>query len=266
MSVQEHESEYPALQRGRQCINTSISAQASPFPVRGIWSPTFHFFGRINWMSFSYRRTRQCFISTKAAAPKQSILPTSQWVYDKISSIFYPVSFNYSIADSIKLKRVIVKKNENNTFEVDSITSHHFLHWDEYKILSEEVKERLVTYYSCPVSNCICKPKTLLFHCNCLNESSEEQIDKIWRLSLLENAHRLKVIGDVETLSQMSYLSRIKQQFPKLEILFDFNSRRYDIKWKRNSQIHINSRLITLVTKGEERIFHIRGDNQWFVF
>ena len=96
MSVQEHESEYPALQRGRQCINTSISAQASPFPVRGIWSPTFHFFGRINWMSFSYRRTRQCFISTKAAAPKQSILPTSQWVYGKISSIFYPVSFNYS--------------------------------------------------------------------------------------------------------------------------------------------------------------------------
>ena len=170
------------------------------------------------------------------------------------------------ITDSIKLKRVIVKKDENNTFEVDSITSHHYLNLKKYKILSEEVKEKLVTYYSCPVINCICKPKTLLFHCNCLNESSEEQIDKIWGLSLLENAHRLKVIGDVETLSQMSYLSRIKQLFPKLEILFDFNSRRYDIKWKRNSKIHINSRLITLVAKGEETIFHIREDNQWFVF
>ena len=170
------------------------------------------------------------------------------------------------IIDSIKLKWVIVKKNENNTFEVDSITSHHFFYRKDYNILKEEFRGRLITYYSCPVSNCICKPKTLLFHCNCLNESSEELIDKIWGLSLLENAHRLKVIGDVETLSQMSYLSRIKQQFPKLEILFDFNSRRYDIKWNRNSQININSRFITLVTKGEERIFHIRGDNQWFVF
>ena len=65
------------------------------------------------------------------------------------------------ITDSIKLKRVIVKKNENNTFEVDSITSHHYLHWNEYNILKEEVRKRLVTYYSWPVSNCICKPKIL---------------------------------------------------------------------------------------------------------
>ena len=67
------------------------------------------------------------------------------------------------ITDSIKLKRVIVKKNENNTFEVDSITSHHFLNRNEYNILNEKVRERLVTYYSCPVSNCICKPKNLWF-------------------------------------------------------------------------------------------------------
>ena len=163
------------------------------------------------------------------------------------------------ITDSIKLKRVIVKRNENNTFEVDSITSHHYLHWNEYNIFNKKVRERLVTYYSCPVSNCICKPKTLLFHCKCLNESSEELIDEIWGFSLLEKAHRLKVIGDVETLSQMSYLSRIKQQFPKLEILFDFSSWRNDIKWDWNSQININSWLITLVAKGEERIFNIRG-------
>ena len=170
------------------------------------------------------------------------------------------------ITDSIKLKRVIVKKNENNTFEVYLITSHNYLHWKDYNILDEEVKERLVTYYSCPVSNCICKPKTLLFHCNCLNESSEELIDKIWGLSLLENAHWLKVYGDVKTLSEISYLSRIKQQFPKLEILFDYYSRRYDIEWEGDDEIYINSRLITLVTKGEEKIFHISGDNQWFVF
>ena len=44
------------------------------------------------------------------------------------------------IADSIKLKRVIVKKNENNTFEVDSITYHHFLDRDEYNILNKEDK------------------------------------------------------------------------------------------------------------------------------
>ena len=135
------------------------------------------------------------------------------------------------ITDSIKLKRVIVKKDENNTFEVDSITSHHLLDIDEYNILSEEVKERLVTYYSCPVSNCICKPKTLLFHCKCLNESSEEQIDEIWGLSLLENAHQLRVIRDVEAFSEINYLSRIKQQFPKLEILFNFRSWRDDSEW-----------------------------------
>ena len=131
--------------------------------------------------------------------------------------------------------------------------------------MDEEVKERLVTYYSCPVSNCICKPKTLLFHCNCLNESSEELIDKIWGLSLLENAHRLKVIGDVKTLSKISYFSRIKQQFPKLEIFFDFYTWRHDIEWDEYDRIYINSRLITWVANGEERIFHISGDDKWYV-
>ena len=128
------------------------------------------------------------------------------------------------ITNSIKLKRVIVKKDENNIFEVDSIASHNFLHWKEYNILNEKVKERLATYYSCPVSNCICKPKSLWFKNEYPNKMSEERIDEIWRLSLLENANQLKVIGAVETLSQMSYLSRIKQQFPKIEILIEFYS------------------------------------------
>ena len=123
------------------------------------------------------------------------------------------------ITDSIKLKRVIVKKNENNNFEVDSVTSHHFLDRDEYNILSEEVREKLATYYSCPVSNCICKPKILWFKKEHLNEAFKEQIDEIRGLSLLENAHQLKVDGVVKTFSQISNLSRVKQQLPKLEIL-----------------------------------------------
>ena len=168
------------------------------------------------------------------------------------------------ITDSIKLKRVIVKKNENNTFEVDSITYHHYLHWDEYDILDEEVRERLVTYYSCPVSNCICKPKILWFKNEYLYEISEEQINEIWRLSLLENAHQLKVDGDVETFSEISHLSRIKQQFPKLEILFDIKSWRYYSEWDWASSIYTKSRLITLVNNGEERIFHINEDGEWF--
>ena len=170
------------------------------------------------------------------------------------------------ITDSIKLKRVILKKNENNTFEVDSITSHHYLDRDQYNILSEVVRERLATYYSCPVSNCICKPKILWFEKECFNEMFEELVDEIWELSLLENVHRLKVGGEVETFSELSYLSRIKQQFPKLEILFDFYPCRNDIEWDKNSQININSRLITWVAKGEERIFHIRGDEKLSIF
>ena len=126
------------------------------------------------------------------------------------------------IADSIELKRVIVKKNKNNTFEVNSITPHHYLDWDEYNILNEEVRERLATYYSCPISNCICKPNILWFKKKLLSRMFEEQIDEIWGLSLLENAHRLKVNGIVSTLSEISYLSKIKQQFPKLEIFFNF--------------------------------------------
>ena len=169
------------------------------------------------------------------------------------------------ITDSIWLKRVIVKKDEYNIFEVNSITSHHFFHWKKYNILRKEVKEKLVTYYSCPVSNCIWKPKILWFKNEYHNEISEVQIDEMWGLSLLDNAHRLKVIENVETLSKISYLSRIKQQFPKLEILFDFYSRRDDIEWEGDDEIEINSRLITLVTNGEERIFHISGDKKWFV-
>ena len=168
------------------------------------------------------------------------------------------------IADSIKLKRLIVKKNENNTFEVYSITSHHFLDWNKYNILSEEVRERLVTYYSCPVSNCICKPKTLLLSSYNLYDMSEEQIDEIWELSLLENTHRLKVYGNVKTLSKICYLSRIKQKFPKLEIHFDYFSWRDGILW--NYLIYINSKLITLVANGEEWIFHISGDDKWSVY
>ena len=98
------------------------------------------------------------------------------------------------IADSIKLKRVIVKKNENNTFEVDSITFHHYLDWKDYSILNEKVRERLVTYYSCPVSNWIWKPKILLLKNK--YPISEEKIDEIWKLSFLENTHALKVYWD----------------------------------------------------------------------
>ena len=170
------------------------------------------------------------------------------------------------ITDSIKLKRVIVKKNENNTFEVDSITSHHFLNRNEYNILNEKVRERLVTYYSCPVSNCNCKPKNLWFKNEYPTKISEEQVDEIWRLSLLENAHRLKIDEDVETFSKISNLSRIKQQFPKLEILFNFSSRRDDIEWYGYSKFYINSRLITWVANGEERIFHNSGNDQWYVY
>ena len=169
------------------------------------------------------------------------------------------------ITDSIWLKRVIVKKDEYNIFEVNSITFHHFFHWKKCNILRKEVKEKLVTYYSCPVSNCICKPKILWFKKEYLNEISEELIDEIWGLSLLENAHQLKVIGDVKTLWEINNLSRIKQKFPKLEILFDFYSRRDDIEWNGDYKIFINSRLISLVTKEEERIFHIRGNDQWCV-
>ena len=169
------------------------------------------------------------------------------------------------ITDSIKLKRVIVKKNENNTFEVDSITPHHCLDKDKYNILKKEIRERLVTYYSCPVSNCICKPNILWFRNEYPNKISEVQIDKIWGLSLLENAHQLKVVGDLLKFSEISYLSRIKQQFPKLEILFDFYSDTFLIKWYKNYKINLNSKLITLVTKGEERIFQISGDGDRFV-
>ena len=169
------------------------------------------------------------------------------------------------ITDSIESNRVIVKKNESNTYEVNSITYHHYLDWDEYNILNEEVKERLVTYYSCPIINCICKPKILWFKNEYPNYISEEQIDEIWGLSLLENAHQLEVIGYVYTFSVISYLSRIKQQFPKLEILFDFYSRRNNNEWDKYDRININSKLITLVANGEERIFHISGDHKWLV-
>ena len=168
------------------------------------------------------------------------------------------------IADNINLKRVIVKKDEYNTFEVDLITSHHYLSLKDYSIFNKEVKERLVTFYSCPVRNCICKPKKLFLY-NYSSEISEEQIDEIWGLSLLDNAHRLKVIENVETLSKINYLSKIKKQFPKLEILFTFYPRRHDIEWDEYDRININSRLITWVAKGEEWIFHISGDGQWYV-
>ena len=169
------------------------------------------------------------------------------------------------ITDSIELKRVIVKKNENNSFEVDLITYHHYLDWNEYNILNEEVRERLVTYYSCPVSNCICKPKNLWFKKESFSKISEELIDEIWGISLLENANRLKVDGRVKTFSEISYLSRIKQQFPKLEILFNFRSWRYDIEWDEDDKFFINSRLITLVANGEERIFYISGDDKGYI-
>ena len=178
------------------------------------------------------------------------------------------------IADSIELKRVIVKKNENNTFEVNSITSHHYLEWKEHNIFKEEVRVRLATYYSCPVSNCICKPKTLWF-CNSyfneiseeqIDEISEEQIDEIWELSLLENAHRLNVKRDIEKIWEISNLSRIKQQFPKLEILLNVFLWRNNIKWDWNTKIYINSKLITWVANGEERIFHNSGNDQWYVY
>ena len=218
-------------------------------------------FQKLNWIKDEIFLQTRTEIAEMIPSPKctSSILEIKKFENNQAQDIW-----KYIIDNSIKLKRIIVKKNENNTFEVDSITSHHFWNWRDYNILSEEVKERLVTYYSCPVSNCICKPKILWLE-NRYIELSEELIDEIWELSLLENTHQLKVYGDVKTLSKISYLSRIKQQFPKLEILYDFYTRRYDIEWDGYDQIHINSKLITLVAKGEERIFQMRVDGEWYV-
>ena len=219
-------------------------------------------FQKLNWIDDEIFLQRRKEIAEIIPSPNctSSILETKMFEDSQAQDLW-----KY-ITDSIKLKRVIVKKNENNTFEVDSITYHHYLNWGKYNILDEEIRERLVTYYSCPVSDCIWKPKTLWFKNRYPYEISEEQIDEIWELSLLENAHRLRVIWDVKRFSEISYLSRIKQQFPKLEILMNIFTRGYGMEERYfNSKIYINSRLISLVTKGEERIFSISGDGQWSI-
>ena len=170
------------------------------------------------------------------------------------------------IAENAKWKEIIVKKwEDNSSFEVHSTASHHHFDPFEYNILNDKVLDQLEVYYSWPVYNCICKPKTLWISKNDEKEISWETIYKTLEISLLENAEQIIIWGNINTFECIDNLSKFKRQLPNVRIKFSLNWEDSSKRTFSNHCIRINSKMITWVTKGKEWNFEKEKDyHTWF--
>ena len=64
------------------------------------------------------------------------------------------------IYEKVQSRRVVLKKKEDNTIEVNSVVPHSMLESEDYDLLSSDY-EKMKVNFSCPVNNWICKPAIL---------------------------------------------------------------------------------------------------------
>ena len=64
------------------------------------------------------------------------------------------------IYEKVKSRRVVLKKKEDNTIEVNSVVPLSMLESEDYNLLSSDY-EKVKDNFSCPVDNWICKPASL---------------------------------------------------------------------------------------------------------
>ena len=64
------------------------------------------------------------------------------------------------IYEKVKSRRVVLKKKEDNTIEVNSVVPHFISELEGYNLLSRDY-EKVKDNFSCPVDNWICKPASL---------------------------------------------------------------------------------------------------------
>ena len=183
------------------------------------------------------------------------------------------------IYEKVKSRRVVLKKKEDNTIEVNSVVPHFISESEDYNLLSSDY-EKVEDNFSCPVDNWICKPVRLWWwpfkntkemYPNRLDslteETSEEITRKIWDLSATKNIKQLKVSSMIDNFSSFENLLKLKETIPNAEIAFDF---KYDMIFILDSNWHleINSKAKTCVFKGSEwnfeQIYHEDVDYFWY--
>ena len=64
------------------------------------------------------------------------------------------------ICEKVQSRRVVLKKKEDNTIEVNSVVPHSMLESEDNNLLSSDY-EKVEDNFSCPVDNWICKPASL---------------------------------------------------------------------------------------------------------
>ena len=183
------------------------------------------------------------------------------------------------IYEKVQSRRVVLRKKENNTIEVNSVVPLSMLESEDYNLLSSDY-EKVKDNFSCPVDNWICKPASLwwwpfkiikymdIFKFKSLTEEKLEEITrKIWDLSTTKNIKQLKVSRMIDDFSSFENLLKLKEAIPNTKIVFDF-------KYERNQYMNpswrfeINSKAVTCVFKGRERNFEQIGDwvDDYFLF
>ena len=164
----------------------------------------------------------------------------------------------------MQYRRVVLKKREDNTIEVNSVVPHFVFESEDYNLLSTDY-EKVKDNFSCPVDNWICKPANLwwcpfkiwkemyLYRFESLTkEILEEIIRKINDLSTTKNIKQLKVSRMIDNFSSFENLLKLKEAVSITEILFDFKYEKTKKYLYPSWRFKIDSKAVTCVFKGRE--------------
>ena len=183
------------------------------------------------------------------------------------------------IYKKVQSRRVVLKRKEDNTIEVNSVVPHSISESEDFNLLSSDY-EKVKDNFSCPVEYWICKPESLwwwpfkiikymdIFKFKSLTEETSEEITrKIWELSTKKIIKQLKVSRMIDDFSSFENLLKLKEAISNTKIVFDF-------KYERNQYMNpswrfeMNSKAVTCVFKGGERNFEQIGDwvDDYFLF
>ena len=167
------------------------------------------------------------------------------------------------IYEKVQSRRVVLKKNEDNIIEVNSVVPHFILDLEDYNLLSRKY-EKVKDNFSCPVDNWICKPASLwwwpfkiirkmnLYKFKSLTEEASEEITrKIWDLSTTKIIKQLKISRMINNFSSFENLLKLKEVIPNTAIVFNFEydkNESQDPSW----EFEMNGKEVTYVFKGRE--------------
>ena len=162
------------------------------------------------------------------------------------------------ISEYVIFKIILIRRLEDDIIEVNSVVPNIVYSTQYYNILNKDSYKSIEKYYSCPVYDCIWKPKSLSINSNLTDEIlfskyedlNEEVTQKILEMPVFDGVKEMRVIRKMNNLLSIKNSFRIAKQFPLVKILiwiyYKFAKSDY------RNLLHIRSNTLAFIFQGDE--------------